>query len=140
MISLSKQYGEDAQEMKDVLTLFSSPGCRDAEIIKTGYRVTGSDLAIAGAAQAERHANETAPGWSDRAFEALCAFVQQHTGKFQAEDVRNWAQHVPPAPSNRAWGSVILKAAKAGIIKAVGYERVNNPQAHATPATVWAVV
>jgi hypothetical protein len=136
-VSLKETFGEDAEEVKAWLMEI---GGQQAEVINTGRRVTGPELARAGAAQAERHANETAPGWSDKAFAALCAFVQQHTGKFQAEDVRNWAQHVPPAPSLRAWGSVMMKAAKTGIIRAVGYERVNNPRAHSTPATTWIVV
>lgn len=137
VISLKETFGDDAEEVKAILMMFGGP---DAEIINVGRRVTGCSLARFGADQAERHANETAPGWGDKAFEALCAFVKQHTGKFQAEDVRVWARHVPPAPSLRAWGNVMVRAAKEGLIKAVGYERVNNPLAHSTPATVWTAV
>jgi hypothetical protein len=137
IISLKDTFGDDAEEVKAVLMMF---GGQDAEIISTGHRVTGSELARSGAAKAMRHANETAVGWSDKAFDALMAFVAQNRGRFQAEDVRNWARHVPPAPNLRAWGNVMVRAAKEGLIKAVGYERVNNPLAHSTPATVWSAV
>jgi hypothetical protein len=138
MISLSKQYGEDAEEVKAVLMMF---GGLDAEIVSIGRRATGPDMARAGAAQAERHANETAPGWSDKAFEALCEFVRRigPGRKFQAEDVRMFA-NVPPAPSLRAWGNIMVRAAKAGIIRNTGItEKVNNATAHSANASVWVV-
>lgn len=143
-ISLKETFGEDAEEMKNALILFAtregdSPKY-DAEVINTGRRVTGPGLARAGAAQAERHANETAPGWSDKAFEALCEFVQRigPGKKFQAEDVRMYDSRVPPAPSLRAWGNVMVRAAREGIIRNTGMtEKVNNATAHSANASLW---
>jgi hypothetical protein len=108
--------------------------------------MTGDELAKDGAARAEKNANDKVFAtielgrplrWSEMAMSALCKFIMTHTGKFQAEDVRNWAVNVPAAPSLRAWGAIMAKASRMGLIKHAGYERVNNPLAHATPASVW---
>jgi hypothetical protein len=57
------------------------------------------------------------------------------------EDVRKSAiGTVEEPPSLRAWGSIIVKASKNGFIKRVGYKQVNNPLAHKTPASLWAIV
>ena len=134
--SLKQTFGEDAEEVKAWLM---EAGGQQAEIVSPGRRVTGPELARAGAAQAERNANETAPGWSDKAFEALCQFVRRigPDRKFQAEDVRMYA-NVPPAPSLRAWGNVMVRAAREGIIKNTGMtEKVNNATAHSANASLW---
>jgi hypothetical protein len=44
---------------------------------------------------------------------------------------------VPEPPSLRAWGSVLLTAARRGWIKQVGYIKVENVKAHRTPAALW---
>lgn len=136
-ISLNQTYGPDAEEIKGYLLLFSSPGKRDAEIVNIGHRATGEELKAEGMARAEEHANEVCHEWSESALEAVKKFIKHHTGAFKAEDVRAWAKFVPPAPSLRAWGSVFLKAARAGLIKQVGYAKVDNPLAHSTPVNLW---
>ena len=138
MISLSKQYGEDAEEMKAILTLFSSPGRRDAEITNVGRRKTGAELAVCGAEQAADHAEQVAPGWREMALQAVREFIKQHNGAFLAEDVRTWARHIPPVPSERAWGSVMLRASRLGLIINTGETRkVKNATAHSANASVW---
>lgn len=135
-ISLKETFGDDADEVRAWLM---EAGGQQAEIVSVGRRVTGAELARSGAAQAERHANESAPGWSDMALEALKAFVSQigPGRKFQAEDVRMYA-NVPPAPSLRAWGNVMVRAAKEGIIRNTGLtEKVNNATAHRANASLW---
>lgn len=93
-----------------------------------------------GIRKAVEHADQVTPGWSDQAYEFLLEFVDSFTGGFMAEDVRNEAEskrRVPAPPSARAWGAVILRAAKSGVIRKVGYEKVKNQRAHSTPAAVW---
>ena len=43
-ISLSKEFGEDAAEVKGWLEMFSSPGKRDAELVNVGVRHEVSKL------------------------------------------------------------------------------------------------
>ena len=90
-----------------------------------------------GIAQAVSHADRESPNWSDKAYDFLLDFLRTNT-KFMAEDVRNASVGIVPAPpSNRAWGAVIVRAAKKGIIRKVGFNKVKNPKAHCTPATEW---
>lgn len=104
-------------------------------------RGVGGEVAKrAGIAQAERHANQVHAGWSDRAYTFLKEFISGRRSSFMTEEVREAAAtfgSLPPPPSERAWGAVILRAAKAGLIKNIGYKKVKNEKAHSTPATVW---
>ena len=98
--------------------------------------MNGHQLAIDGMNQALEHAEEVYENWGDHAFEMLKRYPGE---QFMAEDVREWAESMgfPSAPSNRAWGGVIARARRAGIIRRIGYRAVNNPKAHRTPATLW---
>jgi hypothetical protein len=99
----------------------------------------GKQLKERGMQKAVDHANQVHTDWSEKAFEFLKSFIIEHK-KFLAEDVRYYsAGKVPEPPSQRAWGSVIVRAAKAGLIRRVGYEQVKNVKAHRANASVWAV-
>ncbi|HDY88544.1 MAG TPA: hypothetical protein ENH82_10605 [bacterium] len=55
-----------------------------------------------------------------------------------AEDIRFASKDiVPDPPSARAWGSVVFRAVRNGLIHKVGYRNVTNEKAHCTPATLW---
>lgn len=90
-----------------------------------------------GIAVAELNAESHIPNWADMAFDALNQFIQGRSDEFMAEEVRTWATWVPEPPSARAWGSVILKAARRGIIRSVGIRKTRNPSAHCANASVW---
>jgi hypothetical protein len=66
-------------------------------------------------------------------------FIQFSDGKpFMCEDVREYASnHLPTPPTNRAWGAIILRAKKDGIIKHYGFGQVTNPRAHRANASMW---
>lgn len=85
------------------------------------------------------HADQVNEGWSEKAYQFLKRFLSIHVGTFQAEEVRSYAAQMdfPLPPSARAWGAVIVRAAKEGLISGVGYKAVRNKKAHATPARVW---
>ena len=89
--------------------------------------------------RAVKHANCVDPHWSDSAYDLLVAFLVFHPNPFLTEDVREYAeQHgVPIPPSKRAWGGIVIRAAKEGLIKKIGYRNTTNPKSHATPATEW---
>ena len=55
-----------------------------------------------------------------------------------AEDIRLTAKlTVPEAPHRRAWGGILVKAKKEGLIKKVGFKSTTNPAAHCALAGVW---
>lgn len=99
---------------------------------------SGERLKEIGMAMAEESANNKVEGWSDMAFEFLKEFIQGNPGEFMGEDIRHASKWiVPQPPSNRAWGSVVLRAAKAGLIRRVGFKSVSNPKAHSAPCSLW---
>lgn len=92
----------------------------------------------AGIQKAVDHANQVHPSWSDRAYEFLLDYAASISGSFMAEEVRNAsAGIIPEPPSRRAWGAVIIRAARAGVIRNIGYRKVSNERAHSTPAALW---
>ena len=102
----------------------------------------GSQLRDKGIKQAINHADDTHDKWSEKAYKFLLDYIKYGEGRdryeFMTEDVRVASESViPKPPSNRAWGGIILRAAKAGLIDKVGFSTVKNAKAHKTPATVW---
>lgn len=90
--------------------------------------------------QSISHANEVNPGWSERAYNKLKEFLQIFSDSFQAEEVRSFSavdDEFPMPPHERSWGSVFVKAMKAGLIKRVGYKNTKSVKSHRTPATLW---
>ncbi len=89
-----------------------------------------------GIEQAVENADKKESCWSDEALEYVIKYPHN---RFMAEEVRIWAYseglNIPP--HGRAWGAVIRRAEKAGIIKHDGFKNVSNPKAHRTPASVW---
>lgn len=101
-------------------------------------RPTGRKLAEDGAQRAADHADRVIASWSERAGDALTAFVKSGA-EFTSEDVREYAEQagLPAPPDGRAWGAVILRARKAGLIRLVRYSPGRNPVCHSRPMAVW---
>lgn len=94
-----------------------------------------------GMSVAALNADSKSARWTEDALSWVSVFVAYTQGRgFMAEEVRQYAHDrgLPQPPSARAWGAVMIRAAKNGIIRAVGYGLTRNPQAHKTPARVWA--
>ena len=83
-------------------------------------------------------ANRAHPGWSEDAFEVLRRFITSGA-IFKAEDVRNFAAttELPEPPDRRAWGGILQRASKAGLIVRIGYAPCRNKGAHNRPTTLW---
>ena len=97
---------------------------------------TGEELRDKGMQRAHDHAEDVHESWGDKAYQ----FLLDHTteGEFMTEDIRKASEGIiPEPPSLRAWGGIVRRAAKNGIIKRVGYRSVSNNKAHCTPASVW---
>ena len=104
----------------------------------------GLQLRDKGIKKAIDNANDTHDKWSDKAYKFLLDYIKYGEGRdqyeFMTEDVRVASEKaIPKPPSNRAWGSVILRASRSGLINRVGFANVKNAKAHKTPASVWRV-
>ena len=80
--------------------------------------------------------------WHVRADILLDEFLEQAIfARFLAEDIREYATQrgLERPPSARAWGAVMLRAARLGKIDKCGYASTTNPRAHGTPATLWVI-
>lgn len=103
----------------------------------------GRTLAQQGMQRAVDHADQYAPyNWSEKAYAFLLAWLSTmpYGCSFQTEDIRTRAEKVkavPPAPSKRAWGAIILKAKRQGLIINNGTAPVKNKTAHCANAAVW---
>lgn len=101
---------------------------------------TGQYYRDAGIKKAVDHANETEFNWSVQAFGFLLIYIQSND-TFMCEDLRFASTNiVTQPPSKRAWGGIIRRASKAGLIKRIGFKNVKNVKAHCTPAAVWETV
>jgi hypothetical protein len=92
-----------------------------------------------GMALATEHAKDHHKDWDVDALYWLTEFLFTRSTPFMAEEVREYAKHhgLADAPNQRAWGSILVKAKKLGLIKFVGYAQTTNPLAHRTPAALW---
>lgn len=92
-----------------------------------------------GIEKAVSHADWKEDDWQARAFEFLKEFLGNHNGPFMVEEVRSYAALLdfPLPPSARAWGAVILRAAKEKLVERCGYSQTKNVKAHRTPAALW---
>lgn len=103
--------------------------------------VTGRDLRDAGIHQAITNAENQITDWPDEAMRALHMYLLDHPGQdFMTEDVRNYAYNilaVPYPPHCRAWGSIIGRAARAGLIERVSIGPVKTASSHMANASVW---
>lgn len=99
----------------------------------------------AGIKQAADHAEEVRPDWSALADEALRIFVAGKRGTgvtFTSEDVRSSvaAAFVPHPPHLRAWGSVFVRAARAGLIVKAGIVESRARHCHCAHVAAWKAV
>lgn len=98
---------------------------------------TGEYLRDQGMSRAVEHADRVIESWSDKAYKYTVGYIQSHD-KFMVEDIRQASRGViSEPPSIRAWGSIIVRAAKKGLVKRIGFQSVKNAKAHCANAAVW---
>lgn len=86
------------------------------------------------------HADKVNDGWSDLAYGFLVKFIKGHR-QFTNEEIRSASKGiVPEPPSNCAWGGVMVRAKRSGIIEKAGYVTSKNPARHCAPVSVWVVI
>lgn len=93
----------------------------------------------AGIQQAIDHANQVHENWQERAYIQLVDYLKLNKGEFMAEELREWAEGkgFPEPPHARAWGAIIMRAARANLIRKVRIGNVKNVKAHNAHAAVW---
>ena len=101
---------------------------------------TGKELRDIGISHAIGHAEFKTPGWNEQAYLFLVGYIKT-VNEFMAEDLRKASDGIVNTPPNlRAWGGVIVRAAKEKLIKRTGFRNVTNAKAHSTPASVWSKI
>jgi len=101
---------------------------------------TGQQLRDEGIKRATDSAERRHESWPEIAYQFLQGYIRRNR-RFMTEQVREASEgYVPEPPSTRAWGGVVVRAARRGLIRKVGFANVSNPTAHCTPATVWEVI
>ena len=88
------------------------------------------------------HADAVIPSWSDNAFALLVAYLGKHDGEFCSDQVRSWATNngLEEPPNRHAWGAVMLRAKREGLIKKNGmgtYHFPDSPNTHGKPTNFW---
>ena len=99
---------------------------------------TAEELAERGANRAAAHADRVSEGWSKSAMAFLRLYAACTRNTFTTETVRRLALYadVLPPPDARAWGAVVKRAHREGIIEPCGYAKAGK-SGHAGPRTLW---
>ena len=96
---------------------------------------TAEQLKQAGISLAAESAGEK---WNENAFLLLKAFLAHYNDEFMAEQFRAYCEgKIETPPSKRAFGGIISRAHREGLIAHCGYGSTTNPKAHGTPASIW---
>ena len=88
-----------------------------------------------GIQRAVDHADRVSHAWSVLAYQTLIEYIRYTDTYFLAEDFTGYAlaRHVPKPPDNRAFGAIIQRAARAGLIVKAGYRE----DRYCSPKTLW---
>jgi hypothetical protein len=96
-----------------------------------------------GIKRAVDHADKVHESWSDKAFDLLKDYVGVigTDSECTSEMVRHYAEAngLPHPPDKRAWGAVMLKAARANILLKKGWTTATDPKVHCNPVSLWKV-
>jgi hypothetical protein len=102
---------------------------------------TGDSLKAAGMDRALSHADAVRREWSRIAEGFLVFFISDSPwrGDFKAEDFIAWStsKGLSEPPSPNAWGGVISRAARKGMIELRGYAKSKHITAHSRITNVW---
>lgn len=102
----------------------------------------GAKLRDAGMQRAIDHADRVHGGtWAENAYSLLLSYASGRS-EFLAEDYRAAAiaAGLPTPPDLRAFGAVMVRAARSGVIRRIGFGTVKNKRAHRSICTIWGVV
>ena len=85
---------------------------------------------------AAEHAGQA---WQVLAWSALMEYIKRdRSGHFTCEDVRE-VMGVPEPPDRRAWGAIMLRAARQGLIQRAGFVEHRERSRHCGISILWRV-
>jgi len=89
--------------------------------------------------RAADHADKQHADWTGQAYRALLDFLDLNgSSPFMTEDVRAFvAFALVDPPDSRAWGAVIKRASRAGLIERIGYGEHKDPIRHRGISAIW---
>lgn len=105
----------------------------------------GAKLAGQGARRAALSAENANPGWQQSAYERLERFAAARKAQgvlnLTSEQVRKDAEagDLPVPPDKRAWGAVMMRASRAGLLVKNGWVNAEDPKVHANPVSLWTI-
>lgn len=85
---------------------------------------------------AEVAASNAGEEWKDLAFQAFRDYAKTHH-VFTTEQVRQANPDLPYPPDPRAWGSVALRAKRAGVVNVESWVRADSRKVHGMVVTLW---
>lgn len=111
------------------ISIFDEPPPRPPYLDAKAGRDFGMQRAI-------DHADATRHDWSEGAYDLLKTY-SRIMQEFMTEDVRLWADSrgFAPPPDTRAWGAVVNRAVREGLIVRTGY--APSKTGHMRPTAVW---
>lgn len=90
-----------------------------------------------GMQRAVEHADRVTPMWSDMAYAFLEGYAREHE-LFTTEDMRFASAGTIPSPDEgRAWGGVVQRASRAGLIRLDGFVTARDPKVHCNVVKRW---
>lgn len=94
------------------------------------------DRAEQGIRQSADHADSVDPGWGESCYQAPCDYLRE-TREFNSHEFRQFLGSIGfPVEVPKALGAVLLRAARAGLIRKIGYDP--HPERHSSPTPRWA--
>lgn len=84
----------------------------------------------------ERAADHAGDEWKKLAAEAFRQYARTHA-EFRTEQVRDANPDIPEPPDKRAWGSIAVAAAKAGLVRSGGTVKAHSRTVHRMSVTLW---
>jgi len=120
------------EKLKREIFNLKQPTLPDMERSSKGPPDEGRQLAKEGAERATEHAEKVDPGWKKEAYSVIYGIAQQNEF-LNADDVWKGAKRwgLPEPPDNRAWGSIWVRAKRAGVVEKTGrFTTTKRPVAH----------
>ena len=98
-----------------------------------------NDARDLGVAAAVAHADRVHASWSDLAYEILYYCAERYA-YLTSESVRQYAdneRNLAAPPDKRAWGAIMLRGARSGLLTKEGWTTAKDPKVHCNPISSW---
>lgn len=98
----------------------------------------GKTLKEKGMKRSLESAERVNPGWQEKAYWYFKYWIRYQKQPFKMESFREWCKDlIPEPPSLRAFGAIVRRAKKEGLIKHIDYTQTENPKSHQANCSLW---